>query len=238
MVTPPPRCGQTNKVKLLPSRRTTYAGGNKEFKPKRKLKFNKSWNHGQFFQFVVQVFNFFMQFYVFIWNYSFIWWFKVALSSIFTVFSPIRCPNRYIGCKCRLWTWMHYLLDHTSGLALNTIYQRLTSFLVILKNPLQILNDINCCFLVMSFQMSGRYAILCSLLFAQTIEIIIICWRHLKVNWHTHIYCKWNTTKYLALESFLDLRFPWVTVLLKPVVQWGFLSRVPHLTCTVQCNTH
>ena len=26
---PPPRCGQTNKVKLLPSRRTTYAGGNK-----------------------------------------------------------------------------------------------------------------------------------------------------------------------------------------------------------------
>ena len=24
----PPRCGQTNKVKLLPSRRTTYAGGN------------------------------------------------------------------------------------------------------------------------------------------------------------------------------------------------------------------
>ena len=25
---PPPRCGQTNKVKLLPSRRTTYAGGN------------------------------------------------------------------------------------------------------------------------------------------------------------------------------------------------------------------
>ena len=24
---PPPRCGQTNKVKLLPSRRTTYAGG-------------------------------------------------------------------------------------------------------------------------------------------------------------------------------------------------------------------
>ena len=27
---PPPRCGQTNKVKLLPSRRTTYAGGNKD----------------------------------------------------------------------------------------------------------------------------------------------------------------------------------------------------------------
>ena len=27
---PPPRCGQTNKVKLLPSRRTTYAGGNKK----------------------------------------------------------------------------------------------------------------------------------------------------------------------------------------------------------------
>ena len=26
----PPRYGQTNKVKLLPSRRTTYAGGNKE----------------------------------------------------------------------------------------------------------------------------------------------------------------------------------------------------------------
>ena len=26
--TDPPRCGQTNKVKLLPSRRTTYAGGN------------------------------------------------------------------------------------------------------------------------------------------------------------------------------------------------------------------
>ena len=25
---PPPPCGQTNKVKLLPSRRTTYAGGN------------------------------------------------------------------------------------------------------------------------------------------------------------------------------------------------------------------
>ena len=25
---PPPRCGQTNKVKVLPSRRTTYAGGN------------------------------------------------------------------------------------------------------------------------------------------------------------------------------------------------------------------
>ena len=25
---PPPRCGQTNKVKLLPSRRTTYASGN------------------------------------------------------------------------------------------------------------------------------------------------------------------------------------------------------------------
>ena len=25
---PPPRCEQTNKVKLLPSRRTTYAGGN------------------------------------------------------------------------------------------------------------------------------------------------------------------------------------------------------------------
>ena len=25
----PPRCGQTNKVKLLPSRHTTYAGGNK-----------------------------------------------------------------------------------------------------------------------------------------------------------------------------------------------------------------
>ena len=25
---PHPRCGQTNKVKLLPSRRTTYAGGN------------------------------------------------------------------------------------------------------------------------------------------------------------------------------------------------------------------
>ena len=25
---PPPRCGQTNKVKLLPSRRTTYAGDN------------------------------------------------------------------------------------------------------------------------------------------------------------------------------------------------------------------
>ena len=24
----PPRCGQTNKVKLLPSRRTMYAGGN------------------------------------------------------------------------------------------------------------------------------------------------------------------------------------------------------------------
>ena len=30
MVTPP-RCGQTNKVKLLPSRRTTYAGGKKKF---------------------------------------------------------------------------------------------------------------------------------------------------------------------------------------------------------------
>ena len=29
---PPPRCGQTNKVKLLPSRRTTYAGGKKTFK--------------------------------------------------------------------------------------------------------------------------------------------------------------------------------------------------------------
>ena len=27
----PPRCGQTNKVKLLPSRRTTYAGGKKTF---------------------------------------------------------------------------------------------------------------------------------------------------------------------------------------------------------------
>ena len=27
----PPRCGQTNKVKLLPSRRTTYAGGNNHF---------------------------------------------------------------------------------------------------------------------------------------------------------------------------------------------------------------
>ena len=27
---PPPRCELTNKVKLLPSRRTTYAGGNKE----------------------------------------------------------------------------------------------------------------------------------------------------------------------------------------------------------------
>ena len=27
----PPRCGLTNKVKLLPSRRTTYAGGNKSF---------------------------------------------------------------------------------------------------------------------------------------------------------------------------------------------------------------
>ena len=26
-LTPPPRCGLTNKVKLLPSRRTTYAGG-------------------------------------------------------------------------------------------------------------------------------------------------------------------------------------------------------------------
>ena len=26
----PPRCEQTNKVKLLPSRRTTYAGGNEE----------------------------------------------------------------------------------------------------------------------------------------------------------------------------------------------------------------
>ena len=26
----PPRCGQTNKVKLLPSRRTTYAGGKNE----------------------------------------------------------------------------------------------------------------------------------------------------------------------------------------------------------------
>ena len=29
---PPPRCGLTNKVKLLPSRRTTYAGGNKSCK--------------------------------------------------------------------------------------------------------------------------------------------------------------------------------------------------------------
>ena len=29
MGTPPPRCGQTNKVKLLPSCRTTYVGGNK-----------------------------------------------------------------------------------------------------------------------------------------------------------------------------------------------------------------
>ena len=28
-MTPPPRCEQTNKVKLLPSRRTTYAGGKK-----------------------------------------------------------------------------------------------------------------------------------------------------------------------------------------------------------------
>ena len=28
---PPPRCGQTNKVKLLPSRRTTYAGGKNQF---------------------------------------------------------------------------------------------------------------------------------------------------------------------------------------------------------------
>ena len=28
MGNPPPGCGQTNKVKLLPSRRTTYAGGN------------------------------------------------------------------------------------------------------------------------------------------------------------------------------------------------------------------
>ena len=28
---PPPRCGLTNKVKLLPSRRTTYAGGNESF---------------------------------------------------------------------------------------------------------------------------------------------------------------------------------------------------------------
>ena len=28
----PPRCGQTNKVKLLPSRRTTYAGGKKHKK--------------------------------------------------------------------------------------------------------------------------------------------------------------------------------------------------------------
>ena len=31
--TPPPRCGQTNKVKLLPSRRTTYAGGNNLSEP-------------------------------------------------------------------------------------------------------------------------------------------------------------------------------------------------------------
>ena len=27
----PPRCGLTNKVKLLPSRRTTYAGGKYDF---------------------------------------------------------------------------------------------------------------------------------------------------------------------------------------------------------------
>ena len=33
---PPHRCGQTNKVKLLPSRRTTYAGGNKSSKDERK----------------------------------------------------------------------------------------------------------------------------------------------------------------------------------------------------------
>ena len=30
---PPPRCGLTNKVKLLPSRRTTYAGGNNQALP-------------------------------------------------------------------------------------------------------------------------------------------------------------------------------------------------------------
>ena len=29
---PAPRCGQTNKVKLLPSRRTTYAGGNESIR--------------------------------------------------------------------------------------------------------------------------------------------------------------------------------------------------------------
>ena len=33
----PPPCEQTNKVKLLPSRRTTYAGGNKEIKTKNNL---------------------------------------------------------------------------------------------------------------------------------------------------------------------------------------------------------
>ena len=35
---PSPRCGQTNKVKLLPSRRTTYAGGNKEYIKTRRNK--------------------------------------------------------------------------------------------------------------------------------------------------------------------------------------------------------
>ena len=41
---PPPPCGQTNKVKLLPSRRTTYAGG------KNKLGRNEIEQEGQFIQ--------------------------------------------------------------------------------------------------------------------------------------------------------------------------------------------
>ena len=43
--TPPPRCGQTNKVKLLPSRRTMYAGSSYFYPPWRQGKVN-IWSKG------------------------------------------------------------------------------------------------------------------------------------------------------------------------------------------------